>query len=106
MEVVGSSLVVTLDIVPGVRVAAAWSGGEYVQIHSVSRGGFGAVLDRIRVWDDWADAPMICPTLQDFEQFVEARLRDIGPDSYVSSLAESLSDFEESRSDDVFASIN
>jgi hypothetical protein len=72
----GAYLVALHDIAPGVRVAAIWSGGPYVNVHAVDGSGIGPGLDAWNVWDCYFDAPKIPPTLEAFREFVSRRLDD------------------------------
>jgi hypothetical protein len=95
MEVVGSCLVVTLDLRPGVRVAVAWDGGRYVNVHAVSNGGFGVLIESFDVWDQWLDRPRLDLSLAALERFALGRLGEADVDGWIADLAESVSDFEE-----------
>jgi hypothetical protein len=98
MEVVGSSMVVTVDLRPGVRVAAAWSGGPFVTIHSVSNGGFGMAVETLDVWDAWLDRPRIETTLAALERYVVERLQELDDETDLGALVEDVVDWEERRS--------
>jgi hypothetical protein len=76
VNVLGSSIVTTFDIAPGVRLAAAWSGGETVSIYSVDDTGSGRVVETWDVWDRRLDAPRIPKTLHALELLVRRRFED------------------------------
>lgn len=79
VSVVAKSLVVSLDLRPGVRVAAAWDGcSPTVEIHAVTGCGFGLVVDSLRAVDDTFGEPLIEPTLDALEAFVVSRLEQSG----------------------------
>jgi len=98
MQVVGSCLVVTIDVRPGVRVAAVWSGGPYVNLHAVDRGGFGVAVESWYVWDDWLDAAKIPRTLEALESFAMSRLDDMGSDDLVLDLVEDFAVYSDEQS--------
>jgi len=104
MQVVGSSMVVTVDLRPGVRVAAAWSGGPFVTVHAVANGGYGIAIDSLDVWDHWLDRPRIDPTLADLEAFVLRALSEADIDDYLPGLVEDVVDWEEQRSGELVSS--
>jgi len=107
VKLVGSCMVATLDLRPGVRVAAAWSGGPYVAIHAVHGGGFGLVVETLDAWDHWLDRPKIEPTLAALEKFVLEALQEADIDGVVSDLVEDVIDWGERRSGElVTASAN
>lgn len=98
MQVVGSSMVVTVDLRPGIRVAAAWSGGPLVTIHAVAGGGFGMAVETLDVWDRWLDRPRIEPTLEALERYVVARLQELDADAVLGDLVEDVLDWEDRES--------
>lgn len=106
MKIVGSCLVVTVDVRPGVRLAAAWS-GRYVTIHTVARGGFGIAVDQWDIWDDWLDRPRIPQTLDALERLVLERLKD-DADGYLLDMVEDVSAWEDEndRGELIPASLN
>jgi hypothetical protein len=107
MEVVGSSMVVTVDLRPGIRVAAAWSGGPLITIHAVANGGFGMAVETLDVWDRWLDRPRIEQTLEALERYVVERLRELDDETDFGALVEDVVDWEERRSGElVTASLN
>jgi hypothetical protein len=101
MEVVGSCLVVTVDLRPGVRVAVAWGGGRYVNVHAVTGGGFGIVIEAFDVWDDWLDRPRLDPTLEALERFAVARLQEADVDGWIADIVEDVSDWSDRRADEL-----
>jgi hypothetical protein len=106
LQIVGSSLVVVFDTFPGVRLAAAWSGGPYVQIHAVDGSGFGIVVDAWSVWDDWLDAPKIPRTLEALEDFVRARLDDPEAVSTLVELTDSAVGFHDDQDVDELVAVS
>ena len=104
MNLVGSSMIVTIDLRPGVRVAAAWSGGPFVTIHAVANGGYGIAVDSLDVWDRWLDRPAIEPTLASLESFVLRALSEADIDGYLPALVEDVVDWEERRSGELVSS--
>jgi hypothetical protein len=76
LDLLGSCVVTTFDIAPGVRLAAAWSGGPYVDVHVVDGSGFGTVVEAWHVWDDELDKPRIPKTLDALELLVRRRFED------------------------------
>lgn len=76
VDVLGSSIVTTFEVVPGVRLAAAWSGGKTVSVYAVDDDGFGPVVEEWDVWDRWLDAPRIPKTLHALELLVRRRFDD------------------------------
>ena len=76
VTLLGSSVVTTAEIAPGVRVAAAWSGGRDVCLHLVDEDGNGRVVETWDVWDRWRNKPTISRTLDALELLVETRFPD------------------------------
>ena len=101
MEVIGSSMVVSVDLRPGIRVAAAWSGGPFVSVHAVTGGGFGMVLESFDVWLHGLDRPRIEQTLEALEAFVLERLADVDADGYLSAMVEDVEGWSEDRADEL-----
>jgi len=101
MELVGSSMVVTVDLRPGVRVAAAWSGGPWVSVHAVTGGGFGMVLENFHVWSPGLDRPRIEKTLEALETFVLERLREVDADGYLAAMVEDVADWSDHRAEEL-----
>jgi len=101
MKLVGSSMVVTVDLRPGVRVAASWGGGPYVSIHAVTGGGFGLILETLPVWSSLIDAPVIEQTLEALERFVLERLQDVDADGWLAAMVEDVEHWEDERAGDL-----
>ncbi len=77
--VVESSLVVVVELRPGVRVATSWTGrGRYVTLHAQAGTSQAIAFDSRRVWDDARDCPAIEATLPTLESFVMERLAEAG----------------------------
>lgn len=108
MQVVSSTMVVVFDTFSGLRFAALWSGGPYVQIHSVDASGPGLAVDAWSAWDDVLDLPAIPRTLEALEDFVRDRLRDPDAVETLVGLAESAVGFQDDRDADelVFAALS
>jgi hypothetical protein len=89
--VVETSLVVVVELRPGVRVAASWTGrGRYVTLHAQAGTGQAIALDSWWVWDDARDCPAIEATLPALESFVMERLAEAGGDELLADLAEEV----------------
>jgi len=97
MKLVGSSMVVTVDLRPGVRVAAAWSGGPFVSVHAVTAGGFGVVLESLYI--DELDRPRMQAgkPLAALERFVLKKLAAAGVDGYLADMVEDVETWENDR---------
>lgn len=108
MEVVSSTMVVVFDTFSGLRFAASWGGGPYVQIHAVEDCGPGLAVDAWSVWDDVLDLPTIPRTLEALEDFVRARLDDPDAVRTLVGLADPAVRFHDDQDADelVFASLN
>lgn len=108
MQIVSSTMVVVFDTFVGLRFAACWGGGPYVQIHSVDASGPGLAIDAWSAWDDVLDAPAIPRTLEALEDFVRDRLRDPDAVETLVGLAESAVVLHGDQDADelVFASLN
>jgi len=78
VNVLSSSIVTTFDIAPGVRLAAAWSGGDTVSIYSIDGSGSGPIVEQWDVWDRRLGAPRIPKTLDALELLVRRRFPDAG----------------------------
>lgn len=87
---VESTLAVVVELRPGVRVAACWTGrGRYVVVHAVDACGRGLPIETWRVWDDACGRPAIEATLPALEAFVVKRLEEAG-DELLADLAEDV----------------
>lgn len=77
MHVVGTILVCTVEVMPGVHVGATWDGGPSIGIH-ITRPGGPARIASWPIWNEAWDSPLIEPTRESFERFVSARLAEVG----------------------------
>jgi hypothetical protein len=85
-----SMLVVVVELRPGVRAAASWSGrGRYVTLHVQAGSGDGIPVESWYVWDDAAGRPVIEVTMPALESFVMERLAEAG-DELLADLAEDV----------------
>jgi hypothetical protein len=85
--VVESSLVVVVELRPGVRVAASWTGrGRYVKLLAQAGTGQAIALDSWWVWDESRDCPAIEATLPALESFVMERLAEAGDDKLLDAI--------------------
>ena len=76
VNVLSSSIVTTFDIAKGVRLAAAWSGGDTVSIYAIDGSGSGPVVEQWDVWDRRLGSPRIAKTLDALELLVRRRFPD------------------------------
>jgi hypothetical protein len=86
-----SMLVVVVELRPGVRAAASWSGrGRYVTLHVQAGSGDGIPVESWYVWDDAAGRPVIEVTMPALESFVMERLAEASDDELLADLAEDV----------------
>jgi hypothetical protein len=70
-------LVTTVEVEPGLTIAATWNGGPAIHLHVVRN---GATI-RVAFWSIWNpvwDAPLIEPTIDSFETLIAGRLDEPG----------------------------
>lgn len=70
-------MVTSVEVEPGLRVAASWDGGRMIAIH-LDRDG---ITRRVAFWSVWNpvwESPLIMPTIESFERFVRGRLDEPG----------------------------
>ena len=70
-------MVTSLEIEPGLRIAASWDGGRNIALH-VDRDGITVRVAFWPIWNPAWDAPLIEPTIDSFETFVAGRLDEPG----------------------------
>lgn len=92
-----STLNVVVELRPGVRVVASWTGrGRCVTIHAVDAGGRGLAIDSMPAWDDAHGRPAIEATLPALESFVVERLlADAAAVELLADLAEDVATWDD-----------
>ena len=70
-------LVATVRLEDGRTLAAWWDGGREIRVH-IDAGGGAAAVQTWPIWNEAWDCPLIEPTREVFERFVQGRLEEPG----------------------------